>query len=77
MSLSESLFLSCSWPRGSSVRASSRTAQIGDPTMTDPQRDIERFRAMREALRDAVRPPTTRTGLIRRAQLVVVGKLQR
>jgi hypothetical protein len=45
--------------------------------MTDSTHDIERFRAMREALRDAVTPRTARTGLLRRARRAVVGMRQR
>jgi hypothetical protein len=45
--------------------------------MTDSTRDIERFRAMREALRDAVMPRTERIGLLRRVRRVVVGMRQR
>jgi hypothetical protein len=45
--------------------------------MTDPIRDIERFRAMREALREAVLPRPEPLSLVRRARRLVSTRRQR
>jgi hypothetical protein len=46
-------------------------------TMTDRIGDIERFRAMLDALGEAVTPRSARAGLLRRTHRVIIGRLQR